>query len=265
MDIITRIAGEDKYNYLRAKGMAAVGKVALIQKRTAEAEDLFKKAQWEVTAEYTDMHPLGAKFNQYLVETYNQKGEGPEISKILNDLTEANLSILQSNYGEKSIYNVRSMYTLFTARLHQQTTTGSDKVMSQLASLTHEGQEVKANQFLFKAILIDIMMMMGSAGNQQVARMIEVKLAQVFEAQLNYCDGNKNHPFLEEVVSVFASFFESNASYSNALLMWSKLLRVQQEMFGEDRIQMVSTYKKIASLSLNIGQPQSSIKYYKII
>ena len=130
MDIITRIAGEDKYNYLRAKGMAAVGKVALIQKRTAEAEDLFKKAQWEVTAEYTDMHPLGAKFNQYLVETYNQKGEGPEISKILNDLTEANLSILQSNYGEKSIYNVRSMYTLFTARLHQQTTTGSDKVMS---------------------------------------------------------------------------------------------------------------------------------------
>ena len=109
------------------------------------------------------------------------------------------------------------------------------------------------------------MMMMGSAGNQQVARMIEVKLAQVFEAQLNYCDGNKNHPFLEEVVSVFASFFESNASYSNALLMWSKLLRVQQEMFGEDRIQMVSTYKKIASLSLNIGQPQSSIKYYKII
>ena len=28
---------------------------------------------------------------------------------------------------------------------------------------------------------------------------------------------------------------------------------------------MVSTYKKMASLSLSIGQPQSSIKYYKII
>ena len=125
--------------------------------------------------------------------------------------------------------------------------------MSQLAALKHEGQEVKANQFLFKAILIDIMMMMSSASNQQVARMIEVKLAQVFEAQLNYVDGNKNHPFLEEVVSIFASFFESVQSYQNAVLMWSKLLRIQQEMFGEDRIQMVSTYRKMASLSLSIG------------
>ena len=83
------------------------------------------------------------------------------------------------------------------------------------------------------------MMMMSNASNQQVARMIELKLAQVFEAQLSYVDGNKNHPFLEEVVSIFASFFESVQSYQNAVLMWSKLLRIQQEMFGEDRIQMV--------------------------
>ena len=119
MEIIKKISGDDKFNYLRAKGQAAIGKVALIQKRTQEAEDLFKKAQLEITSEYTDMHPLAAKFNQYLVEACNQKSEGVETSKILNDLTEANLNILQSNYGEKSIYNVRAMYTLFTARLHQ--------------------------------------------------------------------------------------------------------------------------------------------------
>ena len=28
---------------------------------------------------------------------------------------------------------------------------------------------------------------------------------------------------------------------------------------------MISTYKKMASISLSIGQPQSAIKYYKII
>ena len=28
---------------------------------------------------------------------------------------------------------------------------------------------------------------------------------------------------------------------------------------------MVATYKKMAALSLSIGQPQSAIKYYKII
>ena len=40
------------------------------------------------------MHPLAVKFNQYIVEALNQKSEGLETSKILNDLTEANLSIL---------------------------------------------------------------------------------------------------------------------------------------------------------------------------
>ena len=63
VDTIQRITGDDKYNYLRAKGLAAVGKVALIQKRSSEAEDIFKKAQLEITSEYTDMHPLASKFN----------------------------------------------------------------------------------------------------------------------------------------------------------------------------------------------------------
>ena len=34
MEIIKKISGDDKFNYLRAKGQAAIGKVALIQKRT---------------------------------------------------------------------------------------------------------------------------------------------------------------------------------------------------------------------------------------
>ena len=73
----------------------------------------------------------------------------------------------------------------------------------------HEDKPVKANQFLFKAILIDIMMLMGTQMNRQTAVMIELKLAQIFEGQIAYVEGDKNHPFLEEVVSIFASFFES--------------------------------------------------------
>ena len=83
--------------------------------------------------------------------------------------------------------------------------------------------------------------------------MIELKLAQIFEEQIAYVEGDKNHPFLEEVVSIFASFFESCQSYPNAFLMWGKLLRIQQEMFGEDREQMISTYRKMAALGISIG------------
>ena len=95
--------------------------------------------------------------------------------------------------------------------------------------------------------------------------MIQMKLTQIFEAQIKYVDGDKNHPFLEEIVSIFASFFESQQSYHNALLMWGKLLRIQQEMFGEDREQMVTTYRKMASICISIGEPSLAQKYFKKI
>ena len=123
-DMIERIIGNsNEYNYLRSKSLAAMGKVALIQKNVTQAEELFKKSQWEVTASFGDVHPLAVKFNQYLVETYNLKAQGAEAgklletSKLLNDICDTNLTILQTFYGDTSIYNVRTMYTLYTARL----------------------------------------------------------------------------------------------------------------------------------------------------
>ena len=118
-EMVERIIGNsNEYNYLRAKCLGAMGKVALIQKDIAQAEELFKKSQWEITASFGDVHPLAVKFNQYLVETYNLKSQGLETSKLLNDICETNLTILQTCFGDTSIYIVRTMYTLYTARLH---------------------------------------------------------------------------------------------------------------------------------------------------
>ena len=90
---------------------------------------------------------------------------------------------------------------------------------------------------------------------------VEMQLSQTFEKQIAYCEGEKNHPFLEEVVSIFASYFESMGSFQNSLLMWSKFLRVQQFLFGEDNEKMITTYKKMATLAVSIGQPSTSQKY----
>jgi hypothetical protein len=35
--------------------------------------------------------------------------------------------------------------------------------------------------------------------------------------------------------------------------MWSKFLRIQQNLFGEDREQMITTYRKMATLAVAIG------------
>ncbi len=76
-----------------------------------------------------------------------------------------------------------------------------------------------------------------------------------------YCEGDKDHAFLEEVISIFATYFESVGSFTNALLMWSKFLKIQQSLFGEDGVQMITTYKKLAALAVQVGQPEVSKKY----
>jgi hypothetical protein len=40
--------------------------------------------------------------------------------------------------------------------------------------------------------------------------------------------------------------------------MWFKFLKIQQELLGHDREQMIPTYKKLASLAVATGQPQVS-------
>ena len=86
-------------------------------------------------------------------------------------------------------------------------------------------------------------------------------LKTTFERTLEYVEMDKDHPFLEEVVSIFANFFEDIGSYQNAFLMWSKFLRIQQAMFGKDKDQMITTYKKLAALAVSLGESSASAKY----
>jgi hypothetical protein len=48
--------------------------------------------------------------------------------------------------------------------------------MTQMASIVHEGEPVRANQFLYKAILLDTIMMMNS-GSETAAVRIEMQLS----------------------------------------------------------------------------------------
>jgi hypothetical protein len=63
---------------------------------------------------------------------------------------------------------------------------------------------------------------------------------------------------LEEVISIFANFFENMGSYQNAFLMWNKFLRIQKAMFGCENSQMITTFKKLATLGVAIGEPTIS-------
>ena len=116
-----------------------------------------------------------------------------------------------------------------------------------LSDMTHDGQPIKSNQFLFKAILINTMLAMSSGGlSEQSHMMIQRTLAGVYNAQLAYSEGDRNHPFLEEAISLLSTFFESIGSSMNALSMWHQFLAIQEKLYGEERKEMLTTFKKLA-------------------
>ena len=45
--------------------------------------------------------------------------------------------------------------------------------------------------------------------------------------------------------------------------MWHTLLAIQERLFGDDRREMLTTFKKIASLYFQTGNPISAAKYFE--
>lgn len=78
----------------------------------------------------------------------------------MNEICARNVEISEKFFGASSLYLVRPLYTLYTARLHEETDDGSSAALNRMAELKYNGEPVRANQFLFKAILLDAIMLM---------------------------------------------------------------------------------------------------------
>ena len=60
-----------------------------------------------------------------------------------------------------------------------------------------------------------------------------------------------------------STFFESTGNYRSALYMWHHFLGIQERMFGTERKEMLSTYKKIGTLYSQVGNPASAAKFFE--
>lgn len=132
-------------NYFHAKALSAVGKALLVKGEIEKAEETFRKAQDLVSVKFGASHPLVVKRNADLVEAINMRPETPERGILLNQICEKNVEVLRELYGEGSIYLIRPMYTLYTAKLHEKTTAGADRVITEMVKLEHEGKAISDN------------------------------------------------------------------------------------------------------------------------
>ena len=71
------------------------------------------------------------------------------------------------------------------------------------------------------------MFMMQNARSEMEVESIRQALNGVFTAQIGYCEGDKVHPFLEEVLSLMATFYEGTMQDPrSATYMWHMLLAI---------------------------------------
>lgn len=100
--------------------------------------------------------------------------------------------------------------------------------------------------------------------DEQLAGRLHNTLQGVMFAQIAYAEGDRHHPFLEEVVKLLADFYEMTQNHRSALNSINLLLQIQERLFftgSAPRKEMLPTYAKIASLSTQLGESEKASKY----
>lgn len=62
---------------------------------------------------------------------------------------------------------------------------------------------------------------------QQIAGRVQIDMEELGQKAVEYCEGDKYHPFLEEMVTTQASFYESLGVYQRCYMLWEKYLKIQ--------------------------------------
>jgi len=167
-----------------------------------------------------------------LVEAYNKMEEGPERSNLLSQICERNLEIILTNFGKESLFSRRAILTSYTASIGKQgLNEETTKLFEQLFMCKRADKLVTSNRFMFKAKLQQIVVMMQSADPVRVA-MVQKNLEVTLQQMIDYLEGDRTHPFLEEVIILYAMYMENSQQYLSALALYSLFLRIQTSLFG---------------------------------
>ena len=114
------------------------------------------------------------------------------------------------------------------------------------------------NQYLFLAqVLLSITLM--STSTSEIAERI---LSYVLNAQIEYVEYSKIHPFMEQTITNLAILKRSSQNYYESLTFWEWLKHIQEEVYGPDSEVIIYTYKNIGICYLALGIPDKSEENY---
>lgn len=102
--------------------------------------------------------------------------ESPERSKLIQAICDKNIEICRASFGEKSIFQIRPLYTQYTSKLHE-SVASSREVLKVMDRLEYCGKEIEHNQFVYKAYIVDCTIAM----QMEPQRDVQSELALIFD------------------------------------------------------------------------------------
>jgi len=87
----------------------------------------------------------------------------------------------------------------------------------------------------------------------ELKRIIAEIYTYVLSAQVKYCKLDMRHPFLESTYLNIGIFNRSMKKFGESLMMFKRLEALQKQVYGDDNISLLYTYKNIGTCYLGIG------------
>lgn len=260
-EILNKILGEDGPSYLRARAMLGQGDIAVTLKKIEEGEKILLRAQRMIGEIFSDNHPVIMDYNSNLVDLYSNKNEPEEKAKTVQ-ISEKNLEIARQFYGPDSMFTIKHELALGSNKIGNLQLTEAQENIANIRKIVQRYHDDNPrdlmNQYLFLGQVLVAITLMSTTSADSADRI----LSYVMMKQLEYVEGNRNHPFLEQTVTNLAILKRSQQDYHVALQLFEQLRRIQEAAYGPDNEAIIYTYKNVGVCYLALGIPERAEEYY---
>ena len=248
--ILEIIVGNKSIDYIYS--MVDIGDVYLEKKLYTEAEAFYLFVKSNIEEFYGSDSIFKHRINSALVEVYSGLGDKEKGY----DWSMENIDLGMKLYGDGSIFCLGFYMSGMSANIQKGTHIIAENILTKMLRVLENANEVKfGNQYFFLAsILLGIVCY--SAGKFDQAHMF---FTGTLKKQLIYVDNEQNHPFLEQTYLHMAILYKSINNINSSLVMWEKVLKVHQRIYGDNSFFLSADYKNIGVWLLGVGKVQESI------
>jgi hypothetical protein len=241
--IIESMVGNKSISFLLS--MVDIAEVYTQQKKYDKALGFLNFAKGQVATYYGEHSIFMNRVNSCLIEVYSEIGG--QKSALAYKLSMENVDLAMKQYGEESLFCLMYFMSGMSANVTNGTHNVAENILNKMLRTLESSGEIKnGNQFFFLASIL-LGVVCAHAGQHDQAHLF---FTGTMKKQLAYVGDEVDHPFLEQTYQHMAMMYKQIGNLNSSLIMWEKLLKVQQRMFGENSYFLSNIHKNIGTCQI---------------